>query len=747
MISKEEQRNNILKRISELKRKGEEIAHHIMKKNMECKTETPLNFCETIGYLQPEFAIEREKREGSLYKALNFMFKHFSANISNTERTNDIVKSYVTTGNASPTLNRFDCANENGISSVFEERIISSIKILEKIKTQEFDKNRLFTWIVGYKGCGKTTFINYFLSQKEKNLNNIYKSISVRIDVADIQKDIPLRDAIQWKICKILFNYYCIDSEKNNDRAFFSINDIITNTGRDSTEISNFFHYFIGENNVKNPSGQISNFYALFDLFLRYIKNKHQYTFLIILDNLDQIGIRINDVKNYNKRTEELNTLFVENDQILGAYLLIMRATSISDIKKSTKLQPKIFTLKIASLMDIYILRKQCWFNKLKTKGESIENIKKTENLLDTYVQIIGSSLRSTKEYFNLLTLNEAIANIESFCTYNKRLSINLLRLYGDCCLKNVELSEYLYNTIDKANQEKDLSELLQYGYYRFFEALMLSNGYCCRFNGYDYRDGQLLLSNKTEAHHETRFLLNLFKFPSKAGAPPAYYAVFVKIRILQLLNNLTRINSISIKEMKNILKQIFGYKPRVVDLACQVLIDDGCIEQKYDFFNDNYQPLDNNTSITITDKGRVVLVTFPEKINYLSICFEDMPIPVDYLTKLNDSKICFPIRNYYDKEATNINPFVLENLLYSTPIIVGMLSAIEIYEKNKFGNNKKYNEYFKSSDFELMIKLTEDARKTYNKIIDTYVLNTEQENRYNHYMNLPPSPPSLRKY
>jgi hypothetical protein len=317
MISKEEQKNNILQRISELKKEGVKIAQSVILNKMECKIETPLNFCETIGYLEPELAMERERREGSLYNALNFMFKHYSANLSSKERTDDIINTYVAKGNPTPILSKFDCANENGISSEFENRIISSIKILENVKTPDFDKNRLFTWLVGYKGCGKTTFINYFLSKKEKLLNEQHKSISIRVDVADIQNDITLRQMVQWKICKILFNYYCSDSDTKNDRAFFSKNDVEINTELSLKEINNFFHYFIGENNVKNPSTEINNndFYRYFNIFLRYIKNKYKYTFFIILDNLDQIGIRPNDVENYKKRTDELNTLFVENDQ------------------------------------------------------------------------------------------------------------------------------------------------------------------------------------------------------------------------------------------------------------------------------------------------------------------------------------------------------------------------------------------------------------------------------------------------
>lgn len=736
--TKDLKKQKILQKIESLKADGREMAEKLIKNNMMCKTDTTLDFYEKLGVLGPEeTSVKNKDKDEGFNNILNFMFKHFRANPSDGIRSREIVDTYIKEGNISRSLRRYACANQDGISPKFWERITCSINKYKK-HDPNAARDYLFTWLVGYKGCGKTTFINYFMSTKEEELNSIYKAITVRLNTAYEPKDMELQHSIKFKICKILFNYYCKDSEKSvKTRAFFSLQDILDNTILEKSELENFYHAFTGENNTKNSTKLIKEFSYQFNIFFKFIKNNHGYSFIIILDNIDQLGVRPDDKDSYKLRLEQLGQLMEEDDQVWGIYIFVMRPQTCFDVKKRAQVSPETFSIQIPSFSLIYHSRKKYLINNKKSFFKDKDEM---EKYLDTYVQVVGSSLRSKSKYLNLLSLDDALKNIEQFCTFNKRQAINLMRLYGDSCLKDISLIDYLSTVISKENQEKDLSELLQFGYYRFFEALMLHTGYCCRFNGYDIspKNNELIFSEKSEAPNEYRFLPNLFKFPSKVNWRN-YYSVFVKIRILQYLSNLSSLEESSIEEIKKDLNSIFDYNKNVINLACQVLIDGCCLESSNDFSNrfDNYPESDNG--IKITDRGKIILQTFPEKLNYLSICFEDMPLPKEFMVK--DEKITFPISNYYSNK-NGICTFLLDNILYSSPIIIGMLEVIEKMENDKFASKQKQlkrnnkENLFKQDDFELIKRLNESANATYQKIIDTYVLKSEE--RYNYYFNLP---------
>lgn len=743
IMSKEEKKNEMLINIDSLVKKGISFAKSLIKDNMLCEIDTLIDVFTQNGLKEREYNFAREKSDNSFSSILDFMFNHFNANPSNVKQTKEIIDTYVGEGNRFLSLNSIDPANDiMGVSELFWQYIIGS---LNKYKTFNRNDKRdfLFTWIIGYKGCGKTTFINYFMSKKEYELNKEHKVISIRLNTAYIfDNDLELDQAIKFKICKILLNYYCKNSQKcQQERAFYSLDDLrpiynerFVNTDR----LDNFFDYFTGENTKRIPTKEVTEFSSDYQILLQYIRNTHKYTFLIILDNIDQLGVKPQSELNYWNRLKQIDKLMVENDLVLGPYLLVMRPATVYDISKLSRLVPKQFTIGIPRFSQIYKSRKEY----LKLNGYfPFANKEEFEKYIDTYIQIIGTCLNNPREHTRLLPLEEALKNIEDFCTYNKRMAMNLVRLYGDNCLKDVQLTEYLSDIISAENQHKDLSELLQYGYYRFFEALMLHEGYCCRFNGYSYNKNnkKLTFSNRSEVSTDRSFLPNLFKFPSTVDSPKCHYSIFVNIRILQYLNRLNTANYLKISKIKKYLNDIFKYNVEVIELSCQVLIDACCIESSNDFANrfDEY----SEPSIRITNRGKMVLSTFLEKVNYLSICFEDMPIPKEFI--FIDDKFTFPMSNYYSTHTyeNDINYFLLENVLYSSPIIMGMLKEIESYEKQKYENyinntkKLKIEKIYEEEDFNLVQRLEKDARVTYGKIIDTYVLSKNaKEERFNYY-------------
>jgi hypothetical protein len=467
---------------------------------------------------------------------------------------------------------------------------------------------------------------------------------------------------------------------------------------------------------------------------------------LIFLDNVDQISLRPDDIENYKKILDEIVDILNDTDSTLGVYIVVMRHDTQRELPITRPIVPKIYAVNTPTLHEIYTKRKEFLLGKLDGGNKDV-----IKSYIDMYSRIIGSSFRKSKDYYKILPINESLTAIKDFCGIDMRRAITLMRLYQEYCFKNINIKDYLNECISKENLQGSLSETLQYGYYRFFEALMINRGYCARIYNYTNNNGSLKITNQREISIEDQFVPNLFSFPCVNNDIETHYSVFLKIRILQFLNNLEPHDGATVKEINMALSELFDYRKQVINIACRELQEWKCIVPQGNtaIFQENSIDIPNlavNTTMKITQKGRIVLKTFPEKINYLSVCLEDMPIPLNHLTKMiSGNRFCtFPINNYHFEE-NNVYPFILENIMYSSPIIIGILKKIEEHEFAKYKKEQisikhkkriNYSQFFKEDDFKVIENLLEDAYLAYEKIINSYML--IDDNRHRYYCNLP---------
>ena len=61
--------------------------------------------------------------------------------------------------------------------------------------------------LLGERGIGKTTFVNYLISVLSKEADEC-ETIIVRLDGAGAPAEMKIQDCLKFKICKILFAYY-----------------------------------------------------------------------------------------------------------------------------------------------------------------------------------------------------------------------------------------------------------------------------------------------------------------------------------------------------------------------------------------------------------------------------------------------------------------------------------------------------------------------------------------------------------
>lgn len=199
--------------INELVTIGNKAGNDLIKKRLHCEMSTPYS-CATkldrkFDPIKGRICNFNEKDE------VKQMFIHYDVNPSVEENKKKILETYVTEFiDNVPELKDVYKANKNGINPIFYNDIIKVIDQLKNGNTNSPEDQ--YIYLTGIRGSGKTGFLNYFISSKEEELNN-RKIISVRVNVMRIKDDVTINEAIEYKLCRILFTYYC-SWEKKIDR-------------------------------------------------------------------------------------------------------------------------------------------------------------------------------------------------------------------------------------------------------------------------------------------------------------------------------------------------------------------------------------------------------------------------------------------------------------------------------------------------------------------------------------------------
>jgi hypothetical protein len=350
-------------------------------------------------------------------------------------------------------------------------------------------------------------------------------------------------------------------------------------------------------------------------------------------------------------------------------------------------------------------------------------------------IMIIGSSF-NVQENDTILDLEKACDNIDTLFGQNKRSVINII-------LRYIESSRIDDNTNMVAPTGKVSESFLNKISYRFFECLLINpiKGFCHNFYEYshDKTKDLLIVSDTNGDNLEHRYFSNIYKYPSRSDVPRMLFTPFIKVRILQLLMNIQRIddcdlNCINIKDVSTILSNLFSYREDVVKLCCSELLEDQSIT-----FNDAHQSIEDfdregepkeYLALHITNRGEHVLSLLPINIHFLSICLEDIHIPVNIL------KTGFPIgKRIVGEEATE--DYLFGNICVSLPKLVGLLEKVQEFEKKQFidknslqyeiGNKKfSYSIFFNNAeiphnDFNFITLLKKSTIDNINNIVRTY--------------------------
>ncbi len=654
----------------------------------------------------------------SMKEFVDQIFKHYDVNPSVDECNERIISTYVNENlEVIPYLRRAipDVVNE-------DDKLYNDIcALIEKIrKNQPIHQEERKIYITGIRGSGKTSYLNYFMSKHEKDLNK-QKIISIRINVRRIEPDDYLEDAIKFKICRILFTYYCTRQQHGEERLQ---NRTIKNTiDKYLDYIQQNIDYNISPNDINECSDEFKSYNAketknipqqyekLCDLLLSLVIK--EYKFIIMLDDFDQVTPNDEDV--YKRRMSELQAI---NRSALfnhSVYIIAVRYSTFNTIPIRTRTQCSCRVIGTPTTFDM--LNKRFDFFVAVSKSELKE---KKINCLKNLIVLIGNNFmpnaNSTKQSLNF---EQACRLFDEIFYGNKRIIVNMIRRFINI-IPNDDF-EFLCKENYENNYGNIFDRLISQTYYKFFESLLINTetGYCNSFFKYSKENGKYQISpiNPT-AHFDENFFPNIYHFPATTYSEDVQFIPFLKIRILQLLKSYkTKDIKLTQNEIARKLNNIFGYEKETIHLACKELRWDQSIiiimEEPDDFVK--HKEKIRELKVDITPRGEKMLNILPININLLAVSLENVFFPVSFL------QTGMPIGNYNDDD---ISKFIIRNIYISLPKVIGLLKSIEEYEKNVLltRNSKMNQDIFNIySDFTITKQLEEISNQSIERIYRSY--------------------------
>jgi hypothetical protein len=722
-----EERDEVLRKFNRLIEIGKQIGNQLKNNKFKCFMNTPYEYYKLLkssdfkSIKQPSNTPNAESLRGFAKGIL----KHYDVNPSIEENNQKIINTYVYDSRSiAPLLRGLHCANEQGINPDFYNQIreiIINIKQGTEIQSEEKT-----IYITGTRGSGKTTFFNYFTSRYEKELNE-QSIITVRVNVRRIPNGVRLVDAIRFKLCRILFTYYCswtydskrMDILKNRNRKNYIdsiLKSFVVNQQFKEESINSCLTFFC-EYNIKELMAIPPEYLDICKKLLAEISKEYKY--IVMLDNFDQLypnNLNKNDYEGRKKELEsDIKETLIFNHSV---FLIAVRYGTFRGLKFVGRKKPEIWSIGVPSTFDM-INKRINYFIKNSSQSDDDTKMQREKYIVHCIKYIGRNFLQEDRE----LSFEGACSEIDSIYAENKRAIIHIIGRFIDANFR------YEINT-------HEIDSHLIRNNYKFFETLPIdtNNGYCKLFYEYSLNGEELIFGNiHPSAFHDHNYMPNIYKFPSFFGNENMMFAPFLKIRILQLLKNCEDkgIDGMSPKTIRTILNNLFSYRNDAIKLACIELREDLSIISKNDKYE--YEPDKDSIPMEITDRGKKLLEILPVNPNILAICLEHIYFPKNCLQGM-------PIGNYYEDLSNDekfSNNYIIRNIFCSLPRAIGLFISIEQAEKQMFSEitakpsksekTPRYDRYFNlQNDFSFTEQLENSARTIIGKIFNSHFINPD---------------------
>jgi len=707
-----DEKNNVLRMFNKLTDIGKQIGIELQQNKFKCLMDTPYENYKSVAGSD----LEPIKQNTTIFAEsvrgfVKGIFKHYDVNPSIEGYNQKILSTYVFENiDVVPQLKGLHRANKDGVNPGLYNKILETI---ENIKSgEDIQSEEKTIYITGVRGSGKTAFFNYFISRYESELNS-NNIITVRINVMRTLQDVDIKDAIKFKLCRILFTYYCswdTDVERLKDRTRKDKIDCILNNFIENKYFEqatlDLCHAFFCKYNSRELISIPSEYSEICEKLLEEMSKEYKY--IIMLDNLDQLSPNERNKNEYKKRKEQLESIkstLIFNHSVL---LIAVRYSTFRGLQFIGRKKPTCWVVGVPK--TFYIVKKRMNYFIDNNQSNDEEKEQRREYLVNC-MKFIGRNFTQKDED---LSLEEACNNIDLIYAENKRAILNIMRRFIEANFQ----TDINYGVLDS---------YLTRNNYKFFETLPIDTdtGYCKLYFKYLLKDGSTLSFGNihSSAHHDHNYMPNIYRFPSVSGNRDMMFSPFLKIRILQLLRNYNE--DLNTGDVITILDNIFSYRKDAIKLACIELREDQSIifrNEKLEESKDN-DIFINNISIGITNRGKKFLEILPNNVNLLAVCLEHIYFPKECL------RTGMPVGNY-NEESSN---YIIRNIFCSLPKAIGLLNSTEQFEQKLYGerllklSNSKYN-YSKcfnvQNDFLYTEQLEKSARRSADMIFNTHFIN-----------------------
>lgn len=515
-------------------------------------------------------------------------FGHLAVNPSRASSRKALLASYVFTPQNIPS--GIQVANRDEESAL---AFVQSLIVLAK-EQRELWENRSpdsveyrlaqenLSLLIGPRGCGKTFFLNYLLSKHHELLNE-ERVVWVRVDLTQLfflrpqdQESVPLEDWAHAQATKILYRYYDASSIHSKDKPIkLNIDlvlqhyiesaarskeerEVLEEKRRKLAELFPIGRHRYNKQGVGSAEAPLSQSLVPSDIGLHIVNYalKAGYSFIVIFDGLDVIDSGTGEHKKFLKYSAAVQRLAKDHGKLGMTFVSAERMyEGRQQYKSQYDIAPSreygVFPVDIQSIVEQRIKFIMSEARYIRTRPEYPKELKLKSHLnaFRNYIAMAEEGGKTTAQFMSLLT--EALGP-------NRRAQMQVTQLlYAD----------FIIGTKTKP--------------YKLIEALVTEDGWVPprRFDYAVGESGWLIPRRVGDRRFDNRFLPAIYTFPLNSeeviqDVTMQHEYIMANLRILQLAlapRQLSREKvggiypDLSVHEVGDVLKSLFGYDQRIV--------------------------------------------------------------------------------------------------------------------------------------------------------------------------------------
>jgi hypothetical protein len=679
--------------------------------------------------------------KSELFRLLREIFGHSAANPSNPGNREKIHALYTFPEEGSKNFDESFINRDYASVEAFVKELCSIAqsnatlyrKVSKELSASEVDlatsklvsSNESKFIIVGDRGVGKTTLINFILDEFIDFMDS-QRVVAIRMDLTKPFIGVGFDNWFIWQFCAVLFKYYDhqkmdLDLNSKNEELIdrFARHCNIFSRERLKKEYENVRTNVLTQDDPQPIHQWV--FRGLYD----YVVIDKNISFVFMVDGLDKLGLTRDENKEYELKLAGARKHIFHEKARLGAYLVTMRRESyfqvLNDPYRNYPLRQvadvpaeKIYDKKITCLEKKHLFEVGRYPNIHKMNVNAYIHF--VREVGDAFIKFVAYSLSTSLLGISNDARSKAFEILENIFGPDKRALFRSLTVIVEHFLyqfSSETLDELMMTATEKEIEDtiknkklegvtikfREKSLALYTRYYMLIEALLLSGEsyFKNRYRWYFAYDRDKIKISNDEHLTRSPVFYNIFTYPYIEGKS-ATSCLFTSVRILQFVYW----RHVAEKEdLIRFLNERFRYDETVMRKLWDELLDAGLIK--------SHRTGTHSVAgrVTITQLGEFTIQHLIMTLEYIALSLETAPLP----QRLVEGGF-IPIVPYNDAVD-----FVVNNKFKSTINFLRILQEIEKVEEERFNSiesNIKFSDVFRT-----VPRIIQGIIPALNRIID----------------------------